>query len=342
MKKYIIIYIGLSLSFGSLLTGCEMSDEFSTSPRENFERLWRILDENYCFFEYKEIDWDEVYDRYSPQVSENMDEQDLFSLMADMLNELKDGHVNLFYDYRTSTYEGWHSGYPSNFSWPTIQNYFSKTGGGRAGDYDEIRFNRIADGQIGYIYYGSFKESILERELNSIFQYFDGCKGLIIDVRDNGGGSLTYSDRLASRFLKEKLLCGYILHKTGKGRNDFSDPYAIYMKPSHADLWDKPVVVITNRLCYSATNNFVSKMKVLPNVTTLGGITGGGSGFPFTSELPNGWRVRFSTSPLLDANKQHTEFGVAPDIVVNLDDDDVERGIDTLIEEAIKLLLSTN
>lgn len=341
MKQF-ITYIFATFLLWLPFAGCNMADEFSTSPKDNFEAFWKILDENYCFFNYKSIDWDEVYRRYNDQIYESMDENELFNVLMEMTFELQDGHVNLISDNRTSSYEGWHAEHPSNFSWPIIQNYFNKTGGGRAGDYDEIRYNRIAGKQIGYIYYGSFKESILELELNKIFKTFENCSGLIIDVRENGGGSLTNSDRLASRFLTTKTLCGYIQHKTGKGRNDFSEPYPIYLTPSHADLWTKPVVVITNRRCYSAANNFVSKMKELPNVTTLGGTTGGGSGFPFTSELPNGWRIRFSTSPILDVSKQHTEFGIAPDIEVTLSNDDTEKELDTLIEEAIKLLLADN
>ena len=340
MKRWIAYLLILFFASASF-SGCVMEDEFSTSPKDNFDALWKILDENYCFFDYKGVDWDEIYETYSSQIDESMSQQEMFNVMVDMTYELKDGHVNLISDYRTSSYEGWHLDHPTNFNWSTIQNYFSHAGGGRAGEYDEIRYNKIADKQIGYIYYGSFKESIMERELNGIFEYFKDCRGLIIDVRENGGGSLTNSDRLASRFITEKTLCGYIQHKTGRGRNNFSTPYPIYLNPSsHADLWTKPVIVITNRRCFSAANNFVSKMREFPNVTTLGGITGGGSGFPFTSELPNGWQIRFSTSPILDVNMNHTEFGVSPDLTITLDNKDVEKGLDTLIEEAVRLLLT--
>ena len=317
-----------------------MADEYSESPKDNFEALWKILDENYCFFDYKGIDWDAVYDEYSLQITEYMTENELFNVLADMTYELKDGHVNVFSDYFTSSYEGWSADYPLNLDWEVLQKYFE--GGGRLGEYEAIRYNKIANQQIGYVYYGSFSESVLEIHINWLFDYFKDCQGLIIDIRNNGGGSLTNSDRLASRFVEEKTLCGYIQHKTGKGRNDFSDPYPIYLNPSHAQLWKKPVVVLANRRCYSAANNFVSKMKELPHARVIGGITGGGSGFPFTSELPNGWQVRFSTSPILDVNKQHSEFGVEPDKEVNLDPEDVKKGKDTIIEEAIQLILTAN
>jgi len=127
--------------------------------------------------------------------------------------------------------------------------------------------------------------------------------GLIIDVRNNGGGNLTNVEKLTSRFFNERTLIGYISHKVGPGHNDFSPLYPKYVKSSDRVRYQKPVVVLTNRGCYSATNEFVSIMKYAPNVTVMGDKTGGGSGLPFSSELPNGWSVRFSASPIFNAEK---------------------------------------
>ena len=79
-------------------------------------------------------------------------------------------------------------------------------------------------------------------------------------------------------------------------------------------------------------------MSACANVTTLGDQTGGGSGMPFSSELPNGWAVRFSASPSFDKDMQHIEFGIQPDIVCALDSAHMLKGRDTLVETARKLL----
>ena len=52
--------------------GCEKATEYNSSPRDNFEALWRIMDENYCFFAFKDVDWDEVHDRYNLLVKDTM------------------------------------------------------------------------------------------------------------------------------------------------------------------------------------------------------------------------------------------------------------------------------
>ncbi len=79
-------------------------------------------------------------------------------------------------------------------------------------------------------------------------------------------------------------------------------------------------------------------MKACANVTILGDQTGGGSGLPFTSEIPNGWTVRFSACPMYDTKMQQIEFGIAPDVPCALDEALAAQGIDTMIEAARKQL----
>lgn len=163
------------------------------------------------------------------------------------------------------------------------------------------------------------------------------CDGIIIDVRNNGGGALTNSQRLAERFFKEKTLVSYIQHKTGKGHDSFSKPYPQYITPPSGRLrYQGKVVVLTNRSSYSATNDFVNSMRYAPNAVIVGDKTGGGSGLPFSSEIPNGWSVRFSASPIYDASMEQIEFGIIPDYEVDMDTS--LHNIDTMIETAREIL----
>ena len=52
--------IAIALTILPLFSSCKDTDEYTTDARENFETLWKILDEDYCFFSYKEVDWNEV------------------------------------------------------------------------------------------------------------------------------------------------------------------------------------------------------------------------------------------------------------------------------------------
>lgn len=157
-------------------------------------------------------------------------------------------------------------------------------------------------------------------------------------MRDNGGGNLTTAQRLAGRFTNEKVLVGYMTHKTGPGHNDFSDPAPVYLESSTGIRWQKKAVVLTNRRSFSATNDFVNCMRQLPLVTIVGDKTGGGSGLPFSSEIPNGWSIRFSASPMYDTDMNQLEFGIDPDIKVDMTSEDMQRGKDTMIEKACEIL----
>ncbi|GHV16517.1 peptidase S41 [Bacteroidia bacterium] len=294
------------------------------------------MDEHYCFFNYKNIDWNEIHTRYSERISENMDNEALFTVLGEMLAEVQDGHVNLVANHNVARYWKWFEDYPDNFDSKIQKNYIG-TDYGIAGG---LKY-KILEDNIGYIYYGSFSSGIGEANINQVLDRMAVCDGIILDIRDNGGGLLTNSDKLASHFFNQKTLVGYIMHKTGKGHDDFSKPYEIYVEPSDGVKFQKKVVLLTNRSCYSAANDFVNSMRYAPNVTIVGDRTGGGSGLPFSSELPNGWSIRFSASPILDAEKNHTEFGIDPNVDVDMTDEDITKGVDTIIERA-RVIIKSN
>ena len=323
------------------LTSCfQKQEEFENNNFGNFEALWNIIDMRYCYLDYKKINWDSVYNVYSAQVNESLNKRQLFDLLGEMLNELKDGHVNLYSSFDVSRYRKWFTDYPDNFNSSIVfsERYLGdkyRTAGG-------MRYRKIANESIGYIYYSDFSNTFSGSNINNIFEDFSICDGLIIDVRNNGGGYVSSAEQLASYFFEDETTTGYIQHKTGYGHNDFSKPVVV-KTPSHKQIqWRLPMVILTNRMSYSATNDFVCRMKYCPIATIIGDFTGGGGGMPISSELPNGWMVRFSATPMLNAEMQHTEWGIEPDIKINMLPADERIGIDTMIEKAIEIIRNAN
>lgn len=320
-----------------LMAACVDEDEYDDTPQGNFEALWKIIDEHYCFLDYKQheygLDWQQVYNKYRVRVQGQLTDLQLFEVLTQMLGELRDGHVNLSTSYDYGRYWSWFENYPANVSDTLLRRYMGT-------DYkiaSGLRY-RILDDNIGYLRYESFSSPIGEGNIDEALMYMMLCQGLIIDIRGNGGGDLTYAELLAARFCKEKTLVGYTQHKTGKGHSDFSSLEPQYIEPSSNIRWTKPVVVLTNRQVFSAANEFTMYMKAMPMVKVVGDHTGGGAGMPFSSSLPNGWVVRFSAIPTYDAQRQSTEFGIDPDYYVSLSDEDVLKGRDTIIEFARQLL----
>lgn len=319
------------------LTACVNEEEYEDTSNGNFEALWHIIDEHYCFFEEKAqaygLNWDAVYEKYSQQVSGPLTDSQLFEVLGNMLSELRDGHVNMSSPFDLARNWSWHEDYPSNIS-DTLLNKYLGT------DYrisTGMKY-RVLDDNIGYIRCSTFENVLGEGNLDNILTYLAPCNGLIIDIRDNGGGLLTSAEQLAARFTNQEILVGYMQHKTGKGHQDFSKMEEQKLKPSKGVRWQKEVIVLTNRQVYSAANEFVKYMKCCPHVNVVGDRTGGGAGLPFSSELPNGWSIRFSACPMYDKDKQSTEFGIDPDVAVNLTQDDFLKGRDTIIETARQML----
>lgn len=324
--------------FGLTLTSCNRIEEFDNDNVGNFDALWTFVDRHYCFFDQKDLDWDAIGRQYRAEAERAGSQHVLFDIMSRMLDELRDGHVNLSTWLGTSYYRAWWSDYPQNYNERVVQQYY-------------LDFNYTAMGytyytiiqpyNIGYLRISSFESAMGEGNLDIILNYFSLCNGLIIDIRDNGGGALTNVETYVRRFIDKPITAGYMMHKTGPGHNDFSKPHLYTYTPAAGHLrWYKPVAVLTNRSTFSAANNFAGIMKSLPQVTLIGATTGGGSGMPMSSEIPIGWSVRISACRILDPEGRDTEFGVEPTegYAVDINPDDTAAGRDPILDTAISLL----
>lgn len=326
-----------------ILPACSSEEDYTTSATENFDALWRIMDRQYAFFDLK-LDkgksWQDIYNEYRPHIAPRMSSDELFKVMTGMLSELKDGHVNLIAPFDYGRYWAWRTDYPRNFSFDLMEEYLGKEyriAGGLY--YTQLLHHGHTPDSIGYIRYGSFSSPLGEGNINAALKRLSRCRALIIDIRDNGGGNVTTSDRLTRHFMDQPRLVGRTRHKTGPGHNDFSPLVDIHLETLTVGVkWLRPVVLLTNRGVYSAANDFVLKMKGLPLVTVMGDRTGGGGGLPMTSELPNGWAVRFSSTQTYDAEGNNIELGIDPDYLVAMNQADLRRGYDTIIERAVSYL----
>ncbi len=309
---------------------------YPNTPVGNMEALWHIIDEKYCFVEEKGVDWDAIYTEYmdsAKQIDPSDKQSDirLFDQMADMLNRLHDGHVNLYTAFDVSSSNEWYQGYPVLYNSQIINDVYLQNAR-RAGG---LTYTKIAGDSIGYIRYSSFSSSFGVANMYYVLTAFKECKGIVLDVRNNGGGDLTNAYKLAATFMENDTLIGYWQHKSGKGHTDYSSLEPLYVHESDMpNKWFRPVIVLQDRYTYSAANLFVNAMRYAKNALLLGGVSGGGGGMPMSYELPNGWTVRFSSVKMYNADKQSIEEGIAPDIYETLRSSDR----DDLIERAVAII----
>lgn len=315
------------------LSSCERvlfePDLSSRDPLTNFDHLWNEVDKKYSYFNFKKIDWTVVKNKYRPLLSANTNEEELFKVFADMLNELKDDHVNLRSPFNISRYNVMLQ-HPENFRWRTIQEFYItdmwQTGPFKHGFLD--------DSEIGYIRYESLADVFDDSQLDFVLNRYLNTKGLILDLRQNRGGSAFAILEILSRFTATKKLAAYNITRNGPNHTDFSSPENFYITPYSGRRYLKPLMVLVDRGSYSATSLFALATKAFSNITLVGDTTGGGGGLPSGGQLPNGWTYRFTVSQVLDLNGNNfTEDGVPPDIKAAFDWSDLTK--DEILERAI-------
>lgn len=318
-----------------LLPSCDilLDDELTELKKGVFNEFWIYTDEYYSMFEVKQIDWDSIYTLYEPQIQESLSEEAFFDIMGQLMNELEDGHCNLYSPFGTSRFD-FRRGKAEdrNFRFDIIEEHYFNAN--TLTDNGRVRFGFIRP-DIGYIHVPDFLELDEAEGFDEIITQFSATKGLIFDLRDNGGGGSEPGFQMAGRFTEQDINCGREFFKSGPGRDDFEEANNI-LTPQGNTKYLKPVMVLLDRNIFSAANGTANYFDHIPTVTTVGDTTGGGGGIPRGFILSNGWHLRISSSSLEDASGYNVEFGIIPDVFVELDTLVTDK--DEIIETALELL----
>ncbi|MFC0627505.1 S41 family peptidase [Kribbella deserti] len=279
----------------------------STGPLAVFDQFWTTYDEHYPFFRAKGIDWNAVRTRYRPQIRPDLTDDQLFDLLSRMIAPLGDAHTAIESEDRS--FQGHRPGttipdYPlENRVRPFIERRDLK------GPLTMYANNRIgyADlpGGIGYLRPISFlayasdqpdyeqDKRVLDETLDMILtrQRLAGMRGLIIDLRVNGGGSDEFGLRLASRLTNKPFLA--YLKRARNDANDpsrFTTPQPIVVRPAKGTRYTGPITILTGGSGLSAAETFTqAMMNRSPRPIRIGQNTQGVFSDVLVRTLPNGW-----------------------------------------------------
>lgn len=323
-----------------LVFSCEKvifeKDLASTDPQTNFDYLWQECNEKYAYFEVKSVDWNQVYADLSPQVGLGMGQDSLFRVMGKMMTALRDDHSNLFSPFNVSFF-GVETTAPDNFDFRIIRDNYLPTDFYISGPFVHDFLNGTNE-EVGYLRFSAFTGAVGGGNLDFALNRYQDTKGLILDLRENGGGSVRDVFALLSRFIDQRTLLYYSRVKSGPGHNEFADPEPVYLDPNIGARYLKKVVLLVDRGSYSAGSFTALGTKAIPNIVLMGDTTGGGLGLPNGGQLPNGWTYRFSVTQALDLNQNpNFENGVPPDIPAFVDWTDLTK--DEVIEAALLEIL---
>ena len=315
-----------------------LSPERGDSPPEVAHAFWSEVDQHYSFFDVNGIDWDSIGSEYLPRVTASTTDRELFNVLSVMLSKLRDGHATLDSPSKHYEYDGWYANYPPNYEPAFIGTYLSQPRGVAAGG--AVSWGRLRVG-VGYLRISTFDASGIGDAVDeALVSLGSSMRGLVLDIRSNGGGSDAQSEAAAGRFTTERVMYRVVRYKDGPAHDAFGPKKEDWLEPAGSHPFPGPVALLTNRGVYSAAEDFVLAMRAIPRVRTVGDTTGGGSGNPIARELPNGWVVHVPRWQVWAADGTFFEgVGLAPDVEVQMTDADRAKARDTILERAVQIVL---
>jgi len=197
------------------------------------------------------------------------------------------------------------------------------TNGSDGPDLDETWLNhgypsvRILDGNVGYLDVRNFLPGPpAERAMTAAMTLLSDCDALIVDIRNNGGGTTPMMARLASYLFADSV------HISDLYWRDLPDTVRIWTQPGAVGthLSQQPVYVVTSRRTFSAAEDFAYSLQGLGRVTIVGERTRGGAhsgkglqdlGAGLRALVPSGQSVGTKSK------RNWESVGVTPDIPVD-------------------------
>ncbi|MPR36142.1 S41 family peptidase [Salmonirosea aquatica] len=340
MKSFLIkIFCLVLLLVGTIACNdLTLGPEPANTPEANYEMLWQEFDRMYGQFEAKNLDWSAIYKKYRPQVKPGTTDDELFKIMTQTLGELNDGHIWLLTP--GPTYRRYDSGpvyTGDDFSAAITQKYVQEPKELTTAEGLNVLYGKLP-GNVGYLYFVDLGQNpgFYERAMDEVLGTLADTKGLIVDVRNLGGGLDRSSQYVAGRFASDRKLFMTTRFRNGPQHSDFTSPIEWYVEPTGKKQYPKPVVLLTNRLTQSAGETFALAMNQLPTVTQLGDTTYGIFSDNPKRELPNGWIYSVSTGDFRAADgKSYEGIGVSPRVRVLNTKEDLAAGRDKVLEAAL-------
>lgn len=309
----------------------------SINPVEVFDQVWQIFNTNYPYFEQKGIDWSALYKVYKSKLTPESTDDELFSTLCAMLGNLNDGLVSL--QTRNSEFtSGSTNGLKmEDFSWKLVRDKYLK--GNYKATPDSLIFYGWIDNEVAYLRIRRFPSNEVVNSLfDPIIQELIKAKGIIVEVRGNSGGTGSGVQAIASRFADQQRLYEKEYWRMGPKR-EFSNLTYHYIKPKGPAQFTAPVVLLQNKFSGLTSERFALAMRVLPNVTSVGDMTGGYIASSYPERLINGWLVSLPYSYAVDQNDFCWEgIGVPPNLRLINTKEDIAAGNDKVLELSVNLI----
>jgi carboxyl-terminal processing protease len=205
-------------------------------------------------------------------------------------------------------------------------------------------------GNIAYVALNGFDDDTAAKEWDKHWPEISKASALILDMRENGGGSDSIGDHILATLIDKtapgelsrstRWIASY--HAWGKAQTPVRFPVGA-VDPDPAHHFSGPAVLLTSPRTYSAGEDMAVVFTQAHRGKIIGEPTGGSSGQPLMFKLPGGGVARVCTKH--DSFADGREFvgvGIQPDIPAHLTRADIVAGRDTVLDTAIHSLQAKN
>ena len=246
----------------------------ANAPATAFDQLWETYDMQYAMFILRpEVDWQKLRDEYRPRALASRSAPEFAELCADLLKPLRDLQIWITLDGE----------YVPVFNRPRSANSNPDAHQSILGSLHHSGRNvqwAVTDGKIGFIAIYGWDGSNLPDQCQQILENMRATRGMIVDVRLNGGGSEDLAMAFASRFVERDFIYAYSRFRNGPHHSDLTEKIARTIHPGGPWRYNRPVILLIGQKCMSSNESFIGMMTGDPDVTTMGDHTCGSSGNP--------------------------------------------------------------
>jgi len=244
-----------------------------------FDQLWDTFDFGYAMFVLRpEVDWARLRDQYRPQALACQTSDEFAAVCAQMLRPLRDLHITL--SLAGTEVPVFDRPRPANANPPAHKAILGSL-------HTEGRLQwAITPDKIGFAGIYGWDDDTIPEQFGKALEPMRDTRGLIVDVRSNGGGNERLAQLVAGRFVPQEFLYGFDQFRDGPAYTNLTKKDERKVQPLGPWRYEKPVILLIGQKCMSSSESFVGMMLGAPNVTTMGDHTCGSSGNPKIYNLP--------------------------------------------------------
>jgi carboxyl-terminal processing protease len=205
---------------------------------------------------------------------------------------------------------------------------------------------RVLENNIAYLALNTFNTDQVVPFFESHFAAISQTRGLIIDLRNNGGGNGQFGFEILGQLVDQPFMQSTFISRTySPSGRAWGEPVKLEeivydWKPYKGRVYSKPVVLIVGPSTYSAAEDFTVAFRQANRGLIIGEPTGGSTGQPYFFRVPGGGYAWVCTKR--DTFNNGTDFvgtGIVPDAEVKRSLPDLHKGKDNVIEYARRQLL---